>query len=153
MCHFSQSASDISLAKSNRYEFHEHTADVALQLWAEDRRGLLVVGAEGMYACCGTLVGGPERVEANVALTGDDFEELFHDWLAELLFLLDARGEWYDSIEVHTLTETRLSVRATGRRIDEAASRFDREVKAVTMHDLRIRETGDGVSTVVILDI
>ena len=88
-----------------------------------------------------------------IRLQAPDATDLLHDWLAELLFLFEARRLWVDQIAFDRLDETSVSARGRGRRVDVKRSRFDGEVKAVTYHGLHVQRRGERFEATVILDL
>jgi len=135
------------------FELREHTADIALYVWGATAEALFAAAAEGLYAAIGQLrrAGPPEPME--IALSAPDQADLLGDFLAELLFHFETRHVRLIEVRFTELGETQL--RATGRfeAIDLAASQLDREVKAVTRHNLRITTGQHPFETTIILDI
>jgi len=146
------------------FELREHTADLALYAWGASPETLFTAAAEGLYAAIGQLqpLTSASRVQpaapaesepGEITLTAPDRADLLGDFLAELLFLFETRHVRLADLRFHKLSDTHL--RATGRlqAIDLAASQLDREVKAVTRHNLRIAAGQHPLETTVILDI
>jgi SHS2 domain-containing protein len=76
-----------------------------------------------------------------------------HDWLSEVLFWLESRGLLCLPAGPFAVNDHQLTVLVATAALDKAASRVDREVKAVTYHQLAAGPTEDGWSATVILDI
>lgn len=135
------------------FELRDHTADIAVYAWADSVQGLFEAAAEGLYATIGELqsetTGGRERirVEAN------DLESLLHDFLDELLYRFEMREQRLAGFSFGRLDDKVLDADAAVSRVDVRASMLDREVKAVTYHDLNIVESGGRYEVTVILDI
>jgi SHS2 domain-containing protein len=68
-----------------------------------------------------------------------------------LLFELEHRAAVV--VEVRAFTSRRLEVVLASRLVDAERSVYYREVKAVTYHELAIREVPGGVEATVIVDI
>ena len=137
----------------DRYEFRDHTADILLWVEAGDRAGLMTQAARGLYAAIGELAPGTRAVETRISLEAQDAELLLHDWLAELLYRLEVRAEWLTEFDFARCDSTNLDASARGTVIDLDASQIDREVKAVTLHDLESKETDGKLHGEVVLDI
>jgi SHS2 domain-containing protein len=135
------------------YEFQDHTADIAILIRGEDLPSLLSEAAKALYATIGQLEAGSVHVEQDIAIEAPDSETLLHDWMAELLFRLEVHGEWFVEFHFSECSATRLAAQVKGTVIDPDASQFDREVKAVTFHDLQVNEVGGEIIGRVILDI
>jgi len=135
------------------HETFEHTADIGIrvragtleELFADAARGLFSVIVENMAA-----VRAVEEVAFEVS--GDDVEELFHDWLAELLYTFNARrivlAEFDVRFEASELTAT-----ARGEPIDPSRHEIDVEVKAITWCGLKVQRQPDGWLAEVVVDI
>ncbi|UCG32785.1 MAG: archease [Phycisphaerales bacterium] len=139
------------------FEILDHTADIMLRVTADTREGLCDEARLALYAVVGELR--PARpvptVDAPVAIhvQGADFAEVIHDWLSEVLFWLESRGLLCLPAGPFTVNDHQLTILVTTAPLDQAASRIDREVKAVTYHQLSAGPTEDGWSATVILDI
>jgi SHS2 domain-containing protein len=113
----------------------------------------LIQAARGFYAVIGDLAAGSTRIEHPIMLQGPDREALLRDWVAELLYRLETRNQWFEEFVFSRCNETQLNVTAKGAVIDPDASKFDREVKAVTLHDLEVKEIDGGWTGRFLLDI
>jgi SHS2 domain-containing protein len=135
------------------FELREHTADIALYVWAKSAEALFATAAEGFYAAIGELAvtGGGEPFE--LELTAPDQTDLLGDFLAELLFLFDTRRLRLADLDIIELAESKLRLRGTLQPIDMARSTFDLDIKAVTRHNLSIDTTDRGLESTIILDI
>lgn len=131
-----------------RWQEIDHTADLALHLWADDLPDLFVTAARGMAA----LVADVDTVtpEHAVPLTLDalDVEMLLVDWLNELLYLDEVQGLLCTRFSFEALSPTHLQATAYG---GPAAERLG-YVKAATFHNLVVRQTPQGYETEIVLD-
>ena len=66
---------------------------------------------------------------------------------------LTQQSLWFDEFVFSQCSRTRLEAVAGGAVIDLDASQIDREVKAVTLHELAVSETERGLTGRFILDI
>lgn len=135
------------------FEVFDHTADIGLHVRAPDFATLLAEAARGMF----TLIAedlAPFRVtvEDDVAIAGTDRAYLLLDWLDDLLFRFETRRIVFVEFDVR-VTDAGLVARIGGEPVDPARHRLGREVKAVTYHELQVRDTAGGVEATVIFDI
>lgn len=142
-----------------RWRTIEHTGDLAIEIEAPSLEQLFVASAHGLV---GVLLGeeaGPEEPEPakatvwrELALEGSDREVLLVDWLRELLYIQMSEDLLLAGSEIGELAETRLVARvgfappAPGRGVE-------RELKAVTYHDLEVSRRGDGWFARIVFDI
>ena len=123
-----------------------HTADIALRAWGTSLEELFQSAAAGMFTTMGAQ--GYGDVQRHVSLQTEDLESLLVDWLSELLYLSETRGELYTEFEVQVEPTWRLAGevrgyagRATGDRI-----------KAVTYHGLSVERVSEGYTAVIVFD-
>lgn len=135
------------------YEILDHTADMLLRIRGRDLRALFANALGALYAILGRLVAGPPAQPRLIRLTAANREELLHDWLAEALYYFEVRHEVLRDVRFIELTDTAVVAEAFGAAIDMDRCVFDREIKAVTYHELAIRQEGDGLVATVVIDI
>ena len=137
-----------------KHEIMEHTADIGLRVFGEDLKELFANAADGLFDL---IVGdlGTIRHERAIPLTveAQDVEELFADWLRELLYLCNAEHWLFSKFEVQDIDSKRLKARCFGEPYDPSRHVWEMEIKAVTYHRLRVERVEDGWSAQVIFDI
>lgn len=135
------------------YEFFDHTADMGIRVRAATLEGLLMPAAEGLYAAIGELVAGGDEASMQFEFQGDDPSVLLRDFLTELLILFERDQRRLVAVVDAEFTELRLTVTAKTASVDLERSAFHREVKAITYHELNIREVPGGYKATFIVDI
>lgn len=135
------------------YELRDHTADIALYVWGDTLESLFRSAAEGYYAVVGDLRPCGATESDSFGIDATDVDALLHDFLSELLFRFETGGVMFRDFVFDRLDDTGLRATAACAKVDTAASVFDREVKAVTFHDLRIVESDGRYEVTVVLDI
>ena len=135
------------------FELRDHTADIALFVWGDSLESLFRAAAHGLYATVGQLSSFGESMRDTLRFEAADAESLLHDFLAELLFRMEIRGVLLSDFDFARLDDTQLVAAVSIFEIDQESSVFDREVKAITYHDLRIVERGNRYEVTLILDI
>lgn len=127
----------------------DHTADVAVELWADDLAGLL---AEGARAIVELLTDGAEVAgsdERTIEIEAQDDEIRLVRWLNEVIWL--ATGEGFLVVDA-TLERTTDGLRGRARgRLD--ATLVTTELKSVTYHDLALVREGGQLRARVVIDI
>lgn len=130
----------------------EHTADWALTVYAPDLAGLLEQAARGMSTLSGTtLQSGPRGVQ-ELIITGHDPEHLLVKFLTEILYFEQEKKlgfEGFDLKDCHTLDGLTLTARLTCAPIESQ----QKEIKAVTYHNLQIQHTPHGLETTIVFDV
>lgn len=134
-------------------EVVEHTADIGLRVRAEDLNGLFAEAGRGLFSLIlDNLDEVRPQTSLDVTLTARPLEDLFFDWLTELLHTFEVRRLVLCSFQV-TVNGTRLAAAVAGEPIDPARHRLLREIKAITYHGLSVRRSEQGWMAEVIVDI
>ncbi|MGD2159456.1 MAG: archease [Anaerolineales bacterium] len=126
----------------------EHTADWELEVWGPDLVTLLEQAARGMYALTHIQLSPESRLTRELELPYDDPESLLVDFLSELLYLGEDQGIGFDSFEIR-LDGDQLQAELEGAPIQSQA----KEIKAVTYHNLRVRQTERGLEVNIVFDV
>jgi protein archease len=131
-----------------RYEEIEHTADWAFRAYGRDQKELFENAAHALFALEGAA-GDDSTVTRQVNVRGIDYESLLVNWLSELLFLQETRGETYSRFTVEELKPKILRATIQGA----PSGPLNKFVKAVTYHDLKIERTPEGWQATVVVDV
>lgn len=127
----------------------EHTADWALEVWAPDLGALLEEAARGMYDLLGLEIDRTApREQRRIELEPPDRETAVVELLGELLYLLETERLAFDTVTVE-VSESSLSVELKGASVRAQT----KEIKAVTYHQLEVRDTARGVEAIVVFDV
>lgn len=142
-------------ASRSMYEFFEHTADIGLRVRAATLEELFAHAGRGLLAL---LVDEPDSVRelqsVTIRLQSDSVEQLFYDWLNELLYIFETRRLLLGRFEVRLADDyTSLEAQAWGEPLDHERHRLGPEVKAATYHELMVQRRDDGWFAQAILDI
>jgi SHS2 domain-containing protein len=131
-----------------------HTADWELQVWAPTLGGLLEQAALGMFSLSGMrLEDGPHQ-ERTLSLQAIDAEGLLVRFLGELLWLAEQDRLGFQTYELvlsgqDSPQPLHLEARMHGARI----AGLDKEIKAVTYHNLAVRQTRNGFEAYIVFDV
>jgi SHS2 domain-containing protein len=133
------------------YGFREisHTADWALHVWAPDVKVLFREAARGMYALMAVRINDEPRLDYEIVLAGEDLESLLVAFLSELLYYFEQEKIGFDSLAVE-IQPAALHVKASGGKI---VGEIQKEIKAVTYHNLQIIQTPEGLEVTIVFDV
>lgn len=126
----------------------EHTADWQLAVWAPDFVMLLVEAARGMYALSGTRLETKQSESRTLEISAQEREVLLVMFLEELLYLGEMEGLAFDKFELK-LNNGILSAQLVGGDLISQ----EKEIKAVTYHNLNIKETERGLEANIVFDV
>lgn len=126
------------------YRLIDHTADIAFEVTGEDWPGLLAAATAAMGDVIRAAEDEATPEERAFEVSGEDREDLLVACLTEAVVLFEEDGFLARDARFERAGESRLRGAFRGRRLDPEREPADRVVKAVTYHDLRVREGGDG---------
>ncbi|MBM4257210.1 MAG: archease [Deltaproteobacteria bacterium] len=135
--------------------FHEieHTADLGIEVEADSPADLFSCAGLALFS----LMVRPEGVKAREVreetVSADGWENLFHDWLSHLLHRFLQDGFIAVTITVLEIAETHIRARLTGEKLDYERHDFETEMKAVTYHQLSVRNENGRWTARVIFDV
>lgn len=138
----------MTFTASSGFQERPHTADWALDVWAPDLIGLLQQAARGMYALMHARQQAEPRESYRFEIAVPDREALLVTFLSELLYFTQRDDVSFDRFEL-TLDGERLIAEVEGAPIESVA----KEIKAVTYHNLAVRDTARGVEATIVFDV
>ncbi|MFH1093989.1 MAG: archease [Candidatus Omnitrophota bacterium] len=141
------------------YKIIEHTADIGIEVRADDLAGLFGKAADAMFDIIVEVSHKSKKtnlVNANcksirIKLKAENLEELFVDWLSELLYLYSVKELVFVGFKINKIEETSIEAVAFGEGI--AGYKVKTEIKAVTYHELEVKRTASGWQAKVIFDV
>ncbi len=120
-----------------KFEFIEHTADVAFKAYGKDLNELFANSAEALESTLVQLQRIAPAETRTIEIASDSYENLLYDWLAELLVMFEVEHFAVKNCIVE-ITGLSLSAECSGERIDLDRRVLKEEVKAVTYHNLQL---------------
>ena len=134
------------------YELLEHTADIRVRITGSGLRELFKNAAFSLFEIMAEKEQeAGKRTAVKITQKADFREELFVNWLNELLSLSAARGLIFSDFKINKLQDNKLEALAYGEPIENY--RVNSEIKAATYHELKILETSTGWQAEVIFDV
>ncbi|MDP2941166.1 MAG: archease [Candidatus Omnitrophota bacterium] len=135
------------------YELIEHTADIGIRVKGKDLKQLFKNAALAMFEIIGERknkeLPGQETIAIEQSAQGLD--ELFVNWLNELLSLSATKELIFSDFQIKNLDQHRLQAVAAGSSIKNY--RINTEIKAATYHQLKIERSKGGWVAEVIFDV
>ena len=131
----------------------EHTADMGLEARADTQAQLYEALAEGLAA----LIASRETIRTDRTferdVSAEDPEVLAVDFLSELLTLTHTEHVVIADVAVRCETPTSLHATIRTEPIDPDRHTLGMEIKAVTYHQLEVRQDADGWHARVLFDV
>jgi SHS2 domain-containing protein len=126
----------------------DHTADWELEVWAPNWSTLLEQAARGMYAITTTRLKRAPRLSHELSLQAYDRESLLVKFLGELLYLSSIQDLGFDTFNLQATDHT-IQAQLQGAPLESQS----KEIKAVTYHNLAIRQTESGLVVKIVFDV
>jgi len=131
----------------------DHTADVGYRLFAPTLAELFVVAGRALFDAITELDSIQPQYARKIAVGAEDVEALLVAWLSELNFFCITEFELYNEFAIEVISATTVRATVRGEKIDPARHVIQTEIKAVTYHELFVREVKDGWEAQVIFDV
>ena len=136
--------------QNSSFEEIEHTADKALHIHGRNLEQLLLNAAQGMNSLMITDVSKlPTRIKKNIEIEALDAESLLVEWLNELAYWAETEMLIFRKFDLHTITESHVRATLHGGHVQN----LEKQIKAVTYHNIKIGKTDTGLEATVVLDV
>ena len=136
-----------------RFKFLDHTGDLGIEIYGQNLRELFENAGESLFHVITDPSTVEEKVEKEITLNYGDLETLMVDWLSELLYLHDTEGLLLRRWQVRRIGEGCFEATTWGEFFHEGRHKIRTGVKAVTFHQLEVKEKGGRWQARVILDL
>lgn len=136
----------------NKFVVLDHTADPKIRVVGETLSDLFSQALEGTASLLyrDYAARGESSVAVAVKVSSIDVNSLLVDFLSEALYQSDLHQSIFPAVKMRRFTNSELEADLLGKNI----ARFDRNIKAVTYHGVRILRNPDGLwQTDIIFDI
>lgn len=131
----------------------EHTADLGIEVEADTPQELFRRAGLALFSLMVSLEHVETREEREQAVRADGWEALLHEWLSSLLHQFLQDGFIAASITIDEIDSTRVRARLAGEKLDYDRHAFETEIKAVTYHQLMVKQEGGRWRARVIFDV
>jgi SHS2 domain-containing protein len=131
----------------------EHAADVCILVEAGSLPELFARAAWAMFSLLTDLSQVRPLQAQTVVAVAEDREELLVRWLSELNFRHVTRRELFCHFEVCEMSDKLIRAQVLGEKTDLERHVVHTEIKAVTFHQLRIEQRGQGWEAQVLFDL
>jgi SHS2 domain-containing protein len=136
-----------------RFEILDHTADIGLVVYGGDLKALFENAGEGFFHIITDLRKVKRRIERPIMLRGESLDRLIVDWLNELLYLHDVEGLLFKGFKVKSVGEDGLKATVKGEPFQEGVHVIKTGVKAVTYHQIEVRQENGHWRAQIIIDL
>ena len=137
------------------YRFLDHMTDAVIEAHGTTLEEAFEQAAKGLNDTMIDLSGvRPER-EIRIEASGHDLESLLFDWLDKVMLLLVADGVVMSEFSVRIRKDGGYSLSgiAKGEKLDLSRHNYKVEIKAVTYHEMYVRQEGGRFVSRFLLDL
>lgn len=132
-----------------RFAILEHPADIKMRAFGKDKKELFQNALLGMQSAL-RVKGQRAKVKRKIKIESSDLASLLVDFLSEINYLNEVKGEIYDEVKFKEFSEKKLIGEVLGKKVEE----FGLQIKGVTYHGLAVRQKKDGSwETTILFDI
>lgn len=135
------------------YTILEHPADLGIEARGANLAEAFEAAAEGLMS----LLVDPATVQSletrHVALSASDAGQLLVKWLGEILYLFDGENFVSSKFAINKWSDDSLSAEVAGEKLDPSRHVTRLDVKAITYHQLQVKQNQSGGQARVFLDI
>jgi SHS2 domain-containing protein len=135
------------------FEILDHTADIGLVVYGDDLKALFENAGEAFFRLITDLRKVKRRIERKIDIGGESLDRLMVDWLSELLYLHDVENLLFKGFKVESVGENGLKAIVKGEAFQEGVHVIKTEVKAVTYHQIEVRQNNGRWRAQIIFDL
>ncbi len=136
-----------------RYKQIEHTGDIGIKIFGKTIEDLFINAAFGMFDIMVDLSNVKGSQAETLEVAGDNYEELLVNWLTDLNFVFITENKIFHRFQISRLTHTEMTATAFGEPFDPRRHPIQKEIKAVTFHEIYVKETKNKWEAQVIFDV
>jgi SHS2 domain-containing protein len=131
------------------FEEIDHTADLCLQVWGKKKEDLFREALKGLYYCSQVKIDPLISVDIQQLQFAEiDDESLLVSFLSECNYLLQFDQVYFRPIKMDF---DRSELRITNQVY--RVTNIQREIKAITFHNLKINKNDKGYSALIVFDV
>jgi SHS2 domain-containing protein len=138
---------------TNGFTILEHPSDLGIEARGVTLQDSFERAAEGMMSVIVDVSTIESRQEKKISIEAFDKEQLLVRWLSEILYLYDGQKFLSKEFHIKEFSSKKLIAQVEGEPFDAIKHRSKLDVKAVTYHQLEVRESNNDAYVRVYLDI
>jgi len=122
-----------------KFEILPHRADLKIKTFGEDKKELFLNMLSAMTKSQKPEIKITKKVKRKIKINSPDLLTLLVDFLSEALCLGQVNKEVYSNVNFKKFTDRKIEGELTGQKVE----RFGEDIKAVTYHNLEVRQKKD----------
>jgi SHS2 domain-containing protein len=125
----------------DRYRVFDHTADLGVEIYGTTVKELFANAAFAVFDMLTDLDRVLTSEERKIIVEGEGWEDLLVNYLREVLYLFNGEGLLLREYSIIEIDPQHLEGKVSGEVFDPLKHRMNKEIKAVTYHQITVRET------------
>ena len=139
--------------KKAKYKLIDHTADVGIEVAGANQKELFVNAALAMFDLITKSDDVSYQNNIELHVQGSDYCDLMVNWLRELLYLWNGQKMIVRKITISSISEKICLASVIYELFDPDMHEIKNEIKAVTYHQISVKQTNDGWEARIIFDV
>lgn len=135
------------------YEFISHTADIGIRVKGKTLAELFQNAAFALFDIMTDIKHVHPVFEEHLEISADDLIELMNYWLSGLLREYTINNRLLSSFEIKSIDDKKLTALIKGEEYNQSKHNIKKEIKAVTFHNLYVKQTDKGWESEIIFDV
>lgn len=139
------------------YTILDHTADIGFEVYGKTKTELFANAVAALFDLIldrqDTTAPGESEEEKSIVVEGGDIEDLLVNFLREVLYLFNGEKWAVLNCRPVEVTDKRIEAQLFGEPYDTRKHHVKMEIKAVTYHELSVKNTSEGWKATVIFDV
>ena len=136
-----------------KYRYIDHTSDLGAEIFGKNLEELFANACFAIFDNILDLNLVEEKRKRTIALKSSNLQDLFMDWLRELIFLFSFEYFIVKRVSKFDLKDNTLTAELWGEKFDQSRHQVKIEIKTPTYHMYQIIETKDGYKATVVFDV
>ena len=137
------------------FRYLDHMTDAVIEAYGRTLDEAFEFAAKGLTDTMIDLQTVKPEIEVDISASGHDEYSLLFDWLDKVMLLLVADGMVMSEFKVKISRNGgyKLDGHARGEKLDLARHKYKVEIKAVTYHEMQVKEEPTGATVRFLLDL
>ena len=127
------------------FEYIEHTADAGMCVTGDTLKSLFNNAAQGLFEMMAVIATIDETTSVDLEISADSIEYLLVAWLDELVYQHETAEVFFKRTGIKRMNESELIATAYGEPTNFDKHVVYTEIKAVTYHQLSVKQNPDGI--------
>ncbi|MBI4834635.1 MAG: archease [Planctomycetes bacterium] len=135
------------------YEFIPHTADIGIRVRGKTLAELFDNAGFALFDVMTSIKQIKPLIQEEITITADNIEELMNYWLSRLLKEYTVNKRLLSAFAIESIDNRQLKAIIKGEDFNPGKHVIQKEIKAVTFHNLSVKETNGGWQAEIIFDV